>query len=58
MFLISQSLLDSTVSILLIATAWDVVYGNQPGHRGIGGEHETETLQACRKIFCLLFNDI
>ncbi len=40
LFLISQSLLDLINSVLLIATAWDVMFLWSPGHNSIFGKSE------------------
>ena len=40
MFLISQSSLDLICSIVLIATAWDVVWAQEERDFGIKGENE------------------
>ena len=37
MFLISQSLLDFICAVILIATAWQVVWASTGGYYGISG---------------------
>ena len=37
-FLISQSLLDFLCAVVLIGTAWQVVWGQEAGHFGILGK--------------------
>ena len=51
MFLISQSTLDLLCVVMLIATAWDIVYGLGGGHFGIKGKNHGYVLKLSAKYF-------
>ncbi len=46
MILISQSILDAINSAITIATAWDIVFLQTPGHTGIAGKEHFHASQS------------
>ena len=52
MFLISQSVLDLTCAVLLIATSKDVVFAEKGGHFGIKGKVKILSLNASFAEYC------